>query len=59
MELCTDNSKGSPKLFDMPNKLPFTIHNSREGQCTIHCYYDLVYGGKAGDIILSTQDIKM
>ena len=34
-------AKGTPKLFDMPNKLPFTIQ-SRRGQRTIQ-YYDLVY----------------
>lgn len=40
MKLCTDNSEMPPKLFDMPNRLPFTIHGCREEQRSIHCYYD-------------------
>lgn len=34
-------ARGSPKLLDMPNKLPFTSFSCRETQSTIQYHYDL------------------
>lgn len=53
MKLCKDNNKRPPKLFDMPNKLPFAIQSCRAGQCTIQYYYDFItIIAITGDIIL-------